>query len=221
VAKNHNFGQILTFGGSCTDTLLPMRFILSSSGSKKPQFLPFFGIRHLVMSTVGVNLSKLNTGAQLQIFACLSASKLFLYSNAFMAKSGEQTLTFKSVADRQKRNVFCRLGGGLNPSPTKLGMVIEDLEHVHAPLKRLGVWRIVSPLGGIENLGVTKPRQIFKFGRSLGHRRDMVIFYLKITAVASGVVEGGTRNMGERRSSKYFLGTPLSQMMSGFSRWYT
>jgi len=30
--------------------------------------------------------------------------------------------------------------------------VIEDLEHVLAPLK-LGVWRIVSPLGGAQNLG--------------------------------------------------------------------
>jgi len=38
--------------------------------------------------------------------------------------------------------------------------VIEDLEQVLAPLKRLGVWRIVSPLGGTENLGVTRPRQI-------------------------------------------------------------
>ena len=25
VAKNHNFGQFLIFGGSCTDLLLPMR----------------------------------------------------------------------------------------------------------------------------------------------------------------------------------------------------
>ena len=44
--------------------------------------------------------------------------------------------------DRQtdkKLNVFGRPGGGLNPSPTKHGMVIEDLEHVPAPLKRLGV----------------------------------------------------------------------------------
>jgi len=87
VAKNHNFGQILTFGGSCTDPLLPMRakfsapvqthsvrlrakfrpdrFILSPYVAKKFQFLPFFGLRHLVMSTIGSNLRKLNTGAQL------------------------------------------------------------------------------------------------------------------------------------------------------------
>ena len=67
VAKNHNFGQILTpFGGSCTDPLLPMRakfrvleqtqglrlqakfhmnvFIVSASGGEKPQFLANFDI---------------------------------------------------------------------------------------------------------------------------------------------------------------------------------
>jgi len=84
---------------------------------RKPQFLPFFGLRHLVLSTVGGNLRKLNTGAQLQTFPYPTASKSFLYSNAFMAKSGEQTLTFKSVTDtksvtdRQKLNVFRHPGG--------------------------------------------------------------------------------------------------------------
>jgi len=51
------------------------RFILSLSGGEKPQFLPFFGLRHLVMSTVGGNLRKLNTGAQLQTFPYPTASK--------------------------------------------------------------------------------------------------------------------------------------------------
>ena len=45
----------------------------------------------------------------------------------------------------------------LNFSPTKLGMVIEDLEQVLAPPKLLEVWRVVSPLGGADNLGVTIP----------------------------------------------------------------
>jgi len=71
------------------------------------------------MSTVGGNLSKLNTGAQLQIFSYLTASKLFLSSNAFMANSGEQT-TFKSVTDRQKLNVFRRLRGGEIRAPPNL-----------------------------------------------------------------------------------------------------
>ena len=74
-------------------------------------------------------------------------SKSFLYSNAFMAKSDVQSLTFKSVmnkqtnrqTDRQKTQRFGCPGGGRNPSPTKLGMVIQDLEHVLAPLKLLEV----------------------------------------------------------------------------------
>ena len=79
-----------TFGRSCTDPLLPMRvkfcvlsqtrglrlpakfhldqFILSPSGGKKKQFLPYFGLRHLVVLPIGSSLRKLNTGAQLQTF---------------------------------------------------------------------------------------------------------------------------------------------------------
>ena len=45
--------------------------------------------------------SELNTCAQLQTFPYPTASKSFLYSNAFMAKSGAQSLTFKSVKDKQ------------------------------------------------------------------------------------------------------------------------
>ena len=173
VAKNQNFGQILTFGGSCTDPLLPMRvkfgvlqqtqglnlhakfhLNVSASRGQKPefwanfdfwglmyrspftdesqmwcaivhpwymlicqlpnfvsiglfyrplaaknpqfcQFLRFFGPWHLVLSPIGNSLTKLNTGAQLQIFPYPMASKSFLYSNAFMAKSGAQSLTSK------------------------------------------------------------------------------------------------------------------------------
>jgi len=135
VAKKHNFAQILTFLGLLYRPLLPMRakfgmlqqtdgvrlpvkfrldrFILSSCGCENPQFLPFFGLRHLVMSPIGINLRKLSTGAQLQTFPYPTASKSFLYSNVFMAKSGALTMTFKSVTDRQtdkqtdkKLNVF-------------------------------------------------------------------------------------------------------------------
>jgi len=45
------------------------------------------------------------------------------------------------------------------PSPTKLGMVIEDIEHVLAPPK-LFVRRIVSPLRGAENLSETGHHQL-------------------------------------------------------------
>jgi len=61
----------------------------------------------------------LNTGAQQQTFPYPTVSKSFLYSNAFMAKSGAQSLTFKSVTNKQtdkqtdkKLNVFGHPGGG-------------------------------------------------------------------------------------------------------------
>ena len=76
-------------------------FFLSPSVGEKPQFLPFFGLRHLVMSPIVINLRKLSTGAQLQTFPYPTASKSFLYSNAFMAKSGAQSQTFKSMTDKQ------------------------------------------------------------------------------------------------------------------------
>jgi len=61
-----------------------------------------------------------------------------MYSNAFMAKSDAKSLTFKSVTDK-KLNVFGHPSGGGNPSPTKLGTVIKDVEQVLVPLKLLGV----------------------------------------------------------------------------------
>ena len=61
---------------------------------KTPVFAVFW------TSTFSV-LTKLNTGAQLQTFPYPTASKLFLYSYAFMAKWDAQSLTFKSVTNRQ------------------------------------------------------------------------------------------------------------------------
>jgi len=78
------------------------RFIPSPSAAEKPHFLQYFRIRHLLVSPVGSNLRKLSSGAQLQTFRYPKETKSFLYSNAFMAKSGTQALTFKSVTDRQK-----------------------------------------------------------------------------------------------------------------------
>jgi len=64
-------------------------------------------------------MRKFNTGTQLQTFPYPTASKSFLYYNDFMAKSGGQSLTFKSVTNKQtdrqtdkKLNVFGHPGGG-------------------------------------------------------------------------------------------------------------
>ena len=68
--------------------------------AKTPNFCRFLDL-HLVVSPIAGNLRKLNADAQLQTFPYPTVSKSFLYSNAFMAKSGAQSLTFKSVMDRQ------------------------------------------------------------------------------------------------------------------------
>ena len=69
---------------------------------KKTQFLPFFGLRRLVMSPVGSSLGKLDTSAQLQTFPYATVLKSFLYSNAFMAKSVAQI--GRTNSDVQKRD---------------------------------------------------------------------------------------------------------------------
>jgi len=123
VAKKHNFGANFDIWGllyrppstdegqiwfaiadpRCTLTCqISSRSVYSVALCwRKLHFLPFFGLQHLVVSPIGSSLTKLNTDAQLQTFPYPTLSKSFLYSNAFMVKSGAQNLTFKSVTDRQ------------------------------------------------------------------------------------------------------------------------
>jgi len=74
-----------------------------------------FGLRHFAVSPFGGNLRELNT-VQKHNYTNLPLSKgtkSFLYSNAFMAKSGAQSLTFRSVTDKHtKTQRFCPPGGG-------------------------------------------------------------------------------------------------------------
>ena len=72
-------------------------------------------------------------------------------------KRDEQTdkQTNKQTDKQKKLNVFGHPGGGCNPSPAKLGAVIEDLE-----LKLFRIRCVVSPLGGAQNLGGTRLPQL-------------------------------------------------------------
>jgi len=62
-------------------------FILSSYGGEKPKFLPFFWTSAFSDVANWHQSQKVEHGAQLQAFPYPTASKSFLYSNAFMAKS--------------------------------------------------------------------------------------------------------------------------------------
>jgi len=138
-------------------------FIMSPSGGEKSGILAFFRRRHFVVSLVGGSLRKLNTGAQLQTFPHPTVSKSFLYSNAFTETSGAQSLTFESVADKQKtdkqpkNSTVLASSRRVKSEPHQTWHVIEDLEHILPPQKLLGVRPIVSPLGGAENFGEPDP----------------------------------------------------------------
>ena len=89
--------------------------------AKNPEFLPIFVIFWTSAFSVVANWQhsdKVEHAAQLQTLPYPMASKSFLYSNAFMAKSGAQPLTFKSVTNKQTNkqtkqlNVFAHPGGG-------------------------------------------------------------------------------------------------------------
>jgi len=87
----------------CTHAYLPTCISIGSFCrplcAKTPNFCRFldFGM----LSPIGSSLRKLNTAAQLKAFPYPTTSKSFLYSNAFMTKSGAQSLTFKSMTNKQ------------------------------------------------------------------------------------------------------------------------
>jgi len=89
--------------------------------SKNPKFCRFWTLAFCgVASWPQSEKVEHRTCAQLQTFPYPTVSKSFLYSNAFMGKSGAQSLTFKSVMNIQtdrkqtdkKLYVFGRPGGG-------------------------------------------------------------------------------------------------------------
>jgi len=107
-----------------------------------------FGLRHFVVSPFGSNLTNLHSYKQ-------GSNSFLYYSEAFVAKSDAQSLTFSSVRNKQtdkktQRSCPSRRRVKFEPHQTWHG------EHVLVPLKLLGS-DIVSPLGSTGNLGETRP----------------------------------------------------------------
>jgi len=83
------------------------RFILSPSGGKKTQFLPFFKLRHFVMSPLGNSLRKLNTGAQLLTFPHPKASQIVSVLQRIHGEIGRTIYGFQQrdeQTDKQTKN---------------------------------------------------------------------------------------------------------------------
>ena len=107
--------------------------------AKTPKFCRFFNSAFYDVASWQQS-EKVEHGCTTKNLPLSKVSKSFLYSNAFMAKSGAQTLTSTSVTERQTNQQTNRQKTQRfwNLSPTKLGTVIEDAEHVLAPLKCWG-----------------------------------------------------------------------------------
>jgi len=129
---------------------------------RKTPFLAVFGLRHLVLSPIGNSLTKCTVHNY-------KPSPIQRHQNRFCTPTPSwrnrahniwRSKAWRTDRQTKKLNFFGHPGGGWNPSPNKLGTVIDDLEQVLAPHKRSGVWRIVSPLEGAENLVITRPHQL-------------------------------------------------------------
>ena len=172
--QKRNFGQILTFGGSCIQPPLLIRakfgvleqthrfwrlhakFCLDCCPlvAKNPKFCHFvdFGILWCYQlapvweSWTWVHNYKRSPVKRYQNRLCtLTHSWRNRAPNSGLQKCDGQT--------DKKLNVYGRLKGGWSPNPTKLGMVIEDLEHVLAsPMAQcrhlfcIGMWWLLYVL---------------------------------------------------------------------------
>jgi len=117
------------------------------AAKKIPIFLPYFAIFWTSAFSDVANSQqsdkKLNMVAQRQTSPYPKVSKSLLYSNAFMAKSGAQSLTFKSVTNRQtnrqKTQRFWPPRRRVKPEPYQTWHGDRGSKHVLAPLKLLVV----------------------------------------------------------------------------------
>ena len=180
--KNTILGKFWYLTDSCTDPLIPMmaKFgVLEQTHSlrslykfpyytsfvsiglfcrplavKKPQILPFYWLWHFV---VWKESEKVEHGCTTTKFPYPMASKLFLYSNAFMAKLCAQNVTLKCVSDKQtdrqtdkKLNVFAIPGAGEIRAPPNLARcctlkTFDGLTHSFTTRRR----QISPPIGAM------------------------------------------------------------------------
>ena len=136
VTKNRNFGQILTFLGAPVPTpytdegqiwcaIADSRSTLTCQISSRSVYsvvlwqrkTPNFALFGLAFNVVAnwQQSEKVEHFSQLQTFPYPTASKSFLYSNAFVSKSVTQTLTFETMTNKQtdkKLDIFGHRPGG-------------------------------------------------------------------------------------------------------------
>jgi len=120
--------------------ILPSSDVFVATYSRKKTELRSFQILSSQVAPPSLLHKKSNVGAHLQTFPYPMVPNLFLNSNSFMVMWHSQTLSLQK-RDRQKTNkkkhrTFGSSGGVRSPSPTKLGMVIEEARPILGGLKR-------------------------------------------------------------------------------------
>jgi len=186
VAKNHNFGQILTFWGllyrppltdegqmwcAITDPWYTFKCQISSRPVYslalcwlKSQFLPFFGFRHLVLSAIGNSLTKTNTVHNYKPSPIQRHQNRFCTPTPSWRNRAQNLWRWKAWrTDKQadkKTQCFWPPRRRLKSEPHQTWHGDRGPRARSCTSKTFGIWRIVSPLGGAENLGITRPRQL-------------------------------------------------------------
>jgi len=124
---------------------------------KTPNFAVFWTLAFSSVASWRI-LRTFNTDAQLQTFPYTMVSKSFLYSNAFMAKSGAQTDVQKRDGQTDKRTQrFWPPRRRVKSGPHQIWRGDRGPRARSCISKTFGVRRIVWPLGGAENLGEPVP----------------------------------------------------------------
>jgi len=132
VAQNHNFGQILKFGGLLYRPLFTHEGLICCAIADRQRT---FTCQNMFRSVYSIALLRrkppnfcrfwtsvfndvdslrqsenVEHGCTTTNLPLSNGMKSFLYSNVFMVKSGAKYLAFKSVTDKQKLNVYRRPG---------------------------------------------------------------------------------------------------------------
>ena len=155
VAKNHNCGQIVTFGVSCTGSLhrwgpnlvsysWPTVHVYVSKFASIGLFCRPLAAKNPICAVFWISaFIDVDSWPQSEKVEHRCTTKNLPLSNGIKIISVLPTPLWRNRANKlwrskawradKKVNVYRQPGGGWNPRPTKLGTVIENLEHVLAP----------------------------------------------------------------------------------------
>jgi len=151
--------------------MLPSSVYSVAIYSQKSPKLCNFQILTSLVAPPSLLHKKSNTGAHLQTFQLSNGTKLVSQIQLLHGDMAFTNSVFPTMWQTKKTNkthgTFYSPGGVQSPSPTKLGMMIEEVRHILGGLKHVPLQLTVLPLGDVENfLGKMTPAWLnpYNFG---------------------------------------------------------